>query len=65
MEIAEHRAMGGKLSSSRTYFGDGEWDKRACNELGFEFIAIGEEVQHEKQFGDYSSPEPILEILGL
>lgn len=65
MEIAEYRAMGEKLSSSRTYFGDGDWDKRACDELGFDFIAIGEKVQHEKRFKDYSNPEPILKILGV
>jgi FMN phosphatase YigB (HAD superfamily) len=24
-----------------TYFGDAEWDQRACNELGWEFVAVG------------------------
>lgn len=31
----------GKDFESVTYFGDGEWDQRACEELGWDFIAVG------------------------
>ena len=27
-----------------TYFGDAEWDRRACNDLGWEFVAVGPDL---------------------
>ena len=36
------------------YFGDGIWDKRACAELAYDFIAIGNEVEHHVRYQDFS-----------
>jgi len=33
--------MAGDDISSVTYFGDAEWDQRACRDLGWDFIAVG------------------------
>ena len=30
--------------STVTYFGDAEWDRRACNDLGWEFVAVGPDL---------------------
>ncbi len=30
-----------------TYFGDGEWDKRACDELGFKFVLVGNRSNYQ------------------
>ena len=29
---------------SVTYYGDGEWDKRACEVLGWNFVAVGPDL---------------------
>lgn len=34
------RAIGGEFESI-TYFGDAEWDQRACDALGWRFLAVG------------------------
>ncbi len=36
-----------------TYFGDGEWDKKACQELGYNFVLVGERVRHNQKIEDY------------
>ena len=41
----EPRARRPKAPGRRTYFGDGVWDKQASEELGYDFIAIGDKVQ--------------------
>lgn len=65
MEIAEQRAMHGLAPSRRTYFGDGAWDKRASAQLGYEFIAIGRNVEHDVLFHDFSNREAVLSRLTL
>ena len=42
MEIALER-LGGRFESV-TYFGDGPWDREACAQLGWEFVAVGPEL---------------------
>lgn len=37
------RAAGGAFGSV-TYYGDGEWDRRACSDLGWKFVAVGERL---------------------
>ena len=34
---------GGDVQSV-TYFGDAEWDQRACRELGWNFVAVGPDL---------------------
>lgn len=60
MQIAEKRALGNQKASRRTYFGDGVWDKRASEELGYEFIGIGDKVQHHARYPDFQRSETIL-----
>lgn len=31
----------GARASTITYYGDGEWDRQACEELGWEFVPVG------------------------
>jgi hypothetical protein len=33
--------MQGTAFSRATYFGDGPWDRRASEQLGYDFIAVG------------------------
>lgn len=65
MRIAEQRALPVGRARRRTYFGDGPWDKKACRELGYEFIAIGENVENPTRYSDFDDPEAILGALGL
>jgi beta-phosphoglucomutase-like phosphatase (HAD superfamily) len=65
MQLAEERALGGVAPTSRTYFGDGAWDKRASAELGYRFIAIGRAVEHDPRFDDFRNREAVLACLGL
>ena len=65
MQIAEQRALRGRRASRRTYFGDGTWDQKASLELGYDFIAIGEKVEHSARYPDFRRPDLILARLGL
>ena len=65
MQIAARRALNGATAGRTTYFGDGVWDKRASEKLRYQFIAIGDNVEHPSQFADFRDPAPILEVLGL
>ncbi len=64
MEIAERRALPDHTATRRTYFGDGAWDKRACQVLGYDFIAVGDRVEHHTAFEDLSDQPAILSVLG-
>ena len=63
MQIAEKRALDGRNASRRTYFGDGVWDERASEELGYDFIAIGDKVQHHTRYPDFGRGKAILSRL--
>jgi beta-phosphoglucomutase-like phosphatase (HAD superfamily) len=65
MALAERRLSKGQSVSRRTYFGDGPWDKDASAQLGFDFIAIGDGVDHDVRFSDFRSAEEILGELGI
>ena len=65
MQIAEKRALDGRKPCRRTYFGDGIWDKRASEELGYDFIAIGDKVHHHARYPDFGEKAVILRMLGL
>ncbi|WP_027856049.1 HAD family hydrolase [Marinobacterium jannaschii] len=65
MRIAEQRALSGRRPLSRTYFGDGEWDREACQRLCYDFIAIGNRVDHQVAFSDFSDPNAILAQMNL
>ncbi len=65
MQTAEARALDGVPAKKKTYFGDGVWDKQASEDLGYDFIAIGNRVKHHVTFSDLSSHEAIFRQLGL
>ena len=62
MQLAESRATKG-LVAKRTYFGDGQWDKKAAAELGYDFVAIGGRMDHHVAFQDLQDIEAILGML--
>lgn len=64
MRLAEARATKGEVTR-RTYFGDGVWDKRAAAELGYDFVAIGNGVDHHPAFPDLQDIEGIVRELGV
>lgn len=53
MQIAEGKTTI-KDFKSKVYFGDAVWDKKACNELGYDFIAIGNKVEHHQCYENYT-----------
>ncbi|MEE4185559.1 MAG: hypothetical protein V2J12_07325 [Gammaproteobacteria bacterium] len=65
MQLAAQRTLAGRSSARRIYFGDREWDRAACETLGFEFIAVGNAVEHAPRVADFSRPEQVLEMLAL
>ncbi|MEJ2414406.1 MAG: HAD hydrolase-like protein [Sulfurimonas sp.] len=48
-----------------SYFGDGSWDKKACEDLGYNFIAVGNRVEHHQRIYDFSSIDKAIEYIGL
>ena len=63
MELAAERALRGAVPATRTYLGDGAWDRRASAELGYRFIAIGRALEHEPRFDDYGDRDAVLACL--
>jgi len=64
MQKAAERTIGNN-NYPCTYFGDGIWDKKACKELGYNFILIGAKTRHANQFSDFSQVEAVLNCIGL
>ncbi|WP_428026754.1 HAD family hydrolase [Arcobacter sp.] len=48
-----------------SYFGDGSWDKKACEDLGYNFIAVGNEVEHYQSIDDFSSIDEAMQYIDL
>ncbi len=55
----------GVTFTRRFYFGDGEWDKMATQTLGYEFIAVGNNVKHPIRIQNFAHYQAILGKLGL
>ena len=47
-----------------TYFGDAEWDQRACRELGYNFVLVGNRIKYEKSVNDLEDIDKILSLIG-
>jgi len=60
MQLAARRAMQGAAFSRATYFGDGPWDRRASEQLGYDFIAVGKAVAHTHAYDDLRDTDAIL-----
>lgn len=65
MRLAAQRALHGAAYGRATYFGDGAWDRRASEELGYDFIAVGGAVAHSVAYADLRDTDAILSRLGL
>jgi len=65
MQIAEARALDDSTAQMKSYFGDRVWDKQASESLGYDFIAVGNAVEHQPRFRDLLSHESILRQLGI
>ena len=48
-----------------TYFGDGAWDKRACEELGVNFVLVGKSTTHHQHINDFNSIYEAITFIGL
>lgn len=48
----------GRHFDSVTYYGDGPWDLQACEQLGWEFVAVGAELGGLEDFRS-ASPQPM------
>src|SRR5262245_19051276 len=64
MRLAAQRAMHGATFGRATYFGDGAWDRRASDELGYDFIALGGGIAHPVAYADLRDTDAILSHLG-
>lgn len=49
----------------RIYFGDGVWDKQATQSLNYEFVAVGDKVEHDVRVSNFTNPRAILGKLGI
>ncbi|MET0089936.1 MAG: HAD family hydrolase [Candidatus Thiodiazotropha sp.] len=49
----------------RTYFGDGPWDVLAAKALGYEFVLVGDRVDHTPSIADYQDLDRVLRLLEL
>ena len=48
-----------------TYFGDGIWDKKACEELNFNFVLVGNRTTHSQRINDFNSVDEAMAYIGL
>jgi len=55
----------GKPQDKITYFGDAEWDKKACKYLGFNFVLVGNKATHSQNIIDFESVNEALSYIGL
>jgi beta-phosphoglucomutase-like phosphatase (HAD superfamily) len=64
MRIAE--ALSGEHAfKSKTYFGDGPWDQKASQTLGYNFVAVGDRTNHPKKILDYTDVQLVFRYIGL
>ena len=51
------------LKASISYFGDAVWDLKACQELGFNFIAVGSRLEHQQAITDFKDVDKAIEFI--
>jgi phosphoglycolate phosphatase-like HAD superfamily hydrolase len=59
------KKIGNNFKYKVSYFGDGSWDKKACMELGYNFIAVGNGVEHHQSIHDFLSIDKAMKYIGL
>ena len=63
MKLAASRAA--KDQYACTYFGDGIWDQAASAQLGFNFVLVGDKLNHHQNIMDFQSIDTALAYAGL
>ena len=48
-----------------TYFGDGSWDKNACEQLGINFVLVGNRLTHKPNITNFVSIDEAIACIGL
>lgn len=64
MQLAERLAGNGHYDS-RTYFGDGPWDHKASETLGYNFVSVGNRISSSQSIRDYTEVDVVLRYIGL
>ena len=64
MKIAREKAIGNDQIPC-TYFGDGEWGKRACDELDFNFVLVGNRINHNQKIMNFNESKQAMAYIGL
>lgn len=64
MRLAEIRAREGKYKSI-TYFGDGSWDLKASADLGYNFVLVGNRLEHHQAIPDFRDIDLALTYIGI
>lgn len=64
MRLAERLAGNGRYDS-RTYFGDGPWDQKASETLGYNFVSVGNRISSSQSVRDYTEADVALRYIGL
>lgn len=64
MRLAERLAGKGHYDS-RTYFGDGPWDQKASQTLGYNFVSVGNRISSPQSVQDYTEADKALRYIGL
>ena len=52
-----------KQIKSCTYIGDGAWDKKACEELGLNFLLVGDKVEHPQSVPNFINQKHVLSFI--
>jgi hypothetical protein len=64
MKIATSRTTKGNECQC-TYFGDGIWDKRATEKLGYNFVLVGNKLVHKPNINNFKSQNEVMACIGL
>lgn len=65
MRKAESMVYDGVPFESKIYFGDALWDKKACENINYRFILVGDRFEHEESIQDYSNKNYMISMLNL
>lgn len=63
MKIAEQKT-GLQTFETKTYFGDGEWDKKASEILGYNFVLVGNRFENSQRIDNFTFSEEALKFIG-
>jgi beta-phosphoglucomutase-like phosphatase (HAD superfamily) len=64
MRLAERRA-GNDYYDAITYFGDGPWDQKASEALGYNFVSVGNRISSSQSIRDYTEADVAFRYIGL